>query len=388
MDIDLSALNTSQINDIVKITEGSPLYIEDLIRLMTVIPVNSALKTWREREGDDARQYALGRELELLNSDAKQVLLAACISKHAISLVEIEALTGLSEEHVISAIGELQRLFLFPKPRLIEGEQRFEVNLNTRALVLKAMQGSDIYRRIADAEHTLSTDSHLRRMTRSDISAIIRQAVFLVRNRNAVDAETLLCKALEKYVNDPDLLGFLGLVYKAWEPPRVTDAREKFKRASQLKCKSEDMFEHWCRLEIRELEWTKAAEAAEQGLKLLPESCKLKYWAGYSRGRLAKELLTRLHKERAYEEAKKSILPLTSALSDPEMIEPGMRSLKADIYRALVLSNEIIGDVNAIKSHFEKWSAEHPEDGNAQSELDRLTKKFPTLQHQAGIPKI
>jgi hypothetical protein len=56
-----------------------------------------------------------------------------------------------------------------------------------------------------------------------------------VRNHEQPKAEQLLLAALEKRVNDPDLMGFLGWVYKAWEPPRITDAREKFKRCRSPK---------------------------------------------------------------------------------------------------------------------------------------------------------
>lgn len=385
MGLETNVLTASQVKEIVKLTEGSPLYIEDLIRLLTIIPPWDALKVWKEKAGDEARRYALGRELDQLSTHAKQVLLAACVSQHAVSLAEIEALTGLSEDNIVSAVGSLQRLFLFPKPRLIEGEQRFEVNLNTRALVVKVMQTSDVYRRIVAAEKAVSGDIRLARKSRSEVGAIIRQAVFHVRNQDKLAAELLLSSALEKYVNDPDLTGFLGWIYKAWEPPRVTDAREKFKRAHQLKCRNEEMYEHWCRMELREQEWTKAAEAAECGLKLVEDSYTLMYWAGYSRGRLAKDLLSGLHYERANEEARKSIAHLKNALRPPELLEPGKRGLNADVYRALVLSSEILGDLGAMKIYFESWLAEHPEDWNAKSEWDRLARKFPELRFDAEV---
>ncbi|HLG95881.1 MAG TPA: ATP-binding protein [Bryobacteraceae bacterium] len=385
MGLETNFLTASQVKEIVQVTESSPLYIEDLIRLLTIIPPRDALKVWKEKAGDEARRYALGRELDQLSTQAKQVLLAACVSQHPVSLAEIEALTGLSEESIVSAVGSLQRLFLFPKPRLIEGEQRFEVNLNTRALVVKVMQPSDVYRRIVAAEKAVSGDIRLARKSRSEVAAIIRQAVFHVRNQDMLAAESLLSSALEKYVNDPDLTGFLGWIYKAWEPPRVTDAREKFKRAYQLKCPNEEMYEHWCRMELREQEWTKAAEAAECGLKLMQDSYTLMYWAGYSRGRLAKDLLSGLHHDRAHEEARKSITHLKKALRPPELLESGKRGLNADVYRALVLSSEILGDLVAMKTYFESWLAEHPEDWNAKSEWDRLARKFPELRFDAEV---
>jgi NB-ARC domain len=380
MGLDGSAITSSHVKEIIKLTEGSPLYIEDLMRLLTVVSPREALNAWKEKAGDDARRYALGRELEQLTPQAKHVLLAACVSRHSVSFAEIEAVTGLSEENLTSAVAGLQRLFLLPKPRLIEGEQRFEVNLNTRALVTKVMQTSDLYRRVLAAEKAVSTDVRLVRKSRGEVGAIIRQAVFQVKNNDMTRAEFLLNSALEKYVNDPDLIAFLAWTYKAWDPPRVTDAREKFKRAYQLKCRDEEMYKHWCRMELEEQEWTKAAEAAECGLKLVEENRPLLYWAGYARGRLAKDLASGWHIDRAREEAQKSIDHLKRALRPPELLEAGERALNADIYRSLVIASEVLSDVDGMRTYFTNWLAEHPEDLNAKSEWTRLSWKFPDLR--------
>src|SRR5262249_17568141 len=142
--------------EIIRVTEASPLFLEDLVRLFAVLPVDDAIKRWEERTGHEARKYALGRELELLSEAAKHVLLAACVESGAVSFPELEAVTGLPTDQVISALGELQRLFLIPKPRLIEGEQRFDVNLNTKSLVKRVMSSTDVFRRVEAAQKSRS----------------------------------------------------------------------------------------------------------------------------------------------------------------------------------------------------------------------------------------
>jgi hypothetical protein len=283
----------------------------------------------------------------------------------------LEALTGLSEDRITGSIGELQRLFLVPKPRLIEGEQRFDVNVNTRGLISKVMQSSDLYRRVTAAERAVS--GGLPKTGRGEVASLIRQSVFLVRNQKQEEAEKLLSAALEKYLNDPGLTAFLAWVYKAWVPVRVTDAREKFKRAFQLKCANQDMYKHWARMEINEHEWTKAAEA---GLKFLPESQQLLFLAGYARGRLARELAARLHADRAEEEVRKSQQHLVRALRAPESLEAGQRRLNADIYRALVLNCELLKDPKGLGEYFAFWLKEHPDDPDAKSEWERLSGRF------------
>lgn len=374
MEIDPAGLTKSVVQQTIKVTEASPLYLEDLLRLFAALPPSQAIAAWRQRAGDEARTYALGRELDLLSRFAREILAAACASPGPVSYPELEAVTGLSTEVLIGAIGELHRLFLVPKPRLIEGEQRFEVNVNTRALVRKVMGSSDLYRRVEAGYRAVS--GKLPKSVTPQLSAIIRQAVFHVKNRDFKMAEELLQNALAKYLNNPDLTGFLGWVYKAWDPPRTTDARENFKRAWQLKCADEEMYKHWSRMELDQREWTRAADAAERGLKFFPASSQLLYLAGLAHSRLGRELLGGLHHEKADTEFEQAQELLTKALRAPESLEIGERKLNADVYRAIVLNCEFRRDMAGLERYFAEWLAEHPEDPDAHSEWARLSSRF------------
>jgi tetratricopeptide (TPR) repeat protein len=382
MEIDTSLLTKGIVAQAIGITEASPLYLEDLLRLFAVTSPNQAVQAWKNKAGDEARMYALGRELELLSRWAREVLAAACASSGPVSNPELEAITGLSSETLIGAIGELQRLFLVPKPRLIEGEQRFEVNVNTRALVRKLLGASDMYRRIEAAQKAIS--GKLSRVTSPQVAALIRQAVFHVKTREFQAAELLLKNSLERYLNNPELTGLLGWVYKAWDPPRVTDARENFKRAWQLKCGNEETYKHWSRMELDQREWTKAAEAAEKGLRLIPSSVQLSYLAGVARSRLGRELLGGLHNERAMDELDQAQTHLEKALKAPESLEIGERRLNADVYRAIVLNCEIRRDLKGLERYFEEWLSEHPEDRDAHSEWARLSTRFGLTPREAS----
>jgi hypothetical protein len=374
MGLDQAILSRSTVREIVRVTEASPLYIEDLMRLLAVIPPAETVRVWKERRGDEARKYALGRELEMLSADAKHVLLAACVSSGPSSFPELVAVTGLGEEGLSSALAELQRLFLVPKPRLIEGEQRFEANVNTRALVIAVFSGSDMFRRVEAAHKAVSGD--LPRGGRGDVAAIVRQAVLHVRNREREKAEALLLRGLERHPNDPDLLGVLGWVYRYWEPRRITDARQYFRRAAQLKSTREEMYRHWAQMEIQEGEWTRAADAAERGMKVLGESQRLLYMAGYSRSRLGKELKAGLHTDRGNRELAQAQEWLEKALRNGEVGDAGERNVRVDIYRALVLNCEALGDVKGMRAYFERWSADHPDDDTLKFEARRLSAKF------------
>lgn len=379
MEMDHAAFTKSVIKEVLRVTEGSPLFIEDLMRLTTTVgSLGDAIGLWAERKGQAARRYALGRECDLLTPEARKVLFASSVTQGPVSFVELETITGLSQDIIISALQELQKLFLVPKPRLIEGEQRFEVNVNTRSLIREVYGGSELFQRVQAAYKAISED--IPQTVRGPIGALIKQAMYLLKAQKRQDAENLLLDASKKYPDNPDLLGFLGFVYKSWQPSnRVTDAREKFKRAAQLKCKKQDMYEHWCKMELKQQEWIKAIDAAEKGLKILGEDRMLHYLCGYARSRVARELYGGLHLEKAKTEASAAKELLKKALKSADTLEIGERELNADIYRALVLTCEILDDVKGIKHYFSLWRSEHPDDPNGESEWLRVSRKYPGL---------
>jgi Tfp pilus assembly protein PilF len=187
----------------------------------------------------------------------------------------------------------------------------------------------------------------------------------MVRQRDQNGAERLLNNALVKYPSDPNLLAFLAWVYKASEPPRIADARETFRRACELNCKNVEMYTHWARMESEQREWTRAAEAAERGLKWHADNRELLYAAGYARSRLARELAGGLHHERARREGENAHRLSERALKSPEKLEVGERRLSSDIYRALVLNCDAVEDAPGVYKYFELWLAEHFDDENA-----------------------
>ena len=70
MGLDESAFTEPVVREIVKLTDGSPLYIEDLLRLsISAKSPGAALTMWRESKGSEVRRYALERECGASNSE-------------------------------------------------------------------------------------------------------------------------------------------------------------------------------------------------------------------------------------------------------------------------------------------------------------------------------
>jgi hypothetical protein len=333
----------------------------------------------------------------MLDSDAKAVLIATCVPDTPVSKPEIEAMTGLSQSEFESAIIQLQKLFLVPKPRLIESEERFDVNQNTRWLVRELFSQSDVLRSIRGAYRSLSGDQVA--IQRRRIGEYVAQAVALVRQDRHRAAEETLLAGIEKYPNNTDLLAQLGWVYRRWKPrARITDAREMFNRASALQCHNEQMYRHWSEMEADESEWTLAAAAAESGLALLPDSRLLRFSAGYARSRLGRELRNQVQ-PRAMDELATAWSHLSAAVCDPtQLLDYSDRRLQSKAFRSLVVTADMLisvssnSDAAARLSHDElknprriardalaylhRWNTEHPDDSYASSERERLEPRF------------
>ena len=71
---------------------------------------------------------------------ARDILLASCVVKGSVSFSELANIVGVGDEDVSAALQDLQRLFLVPAPKFVEGEQRFSLNINTRAFGARGLR--------------------------------------------------------------------------------------------------------------------------------------------------------------------------------------------------------------------------------------------------------
>ena len=390
--LDLALFSTRAVRGILEATDGSPLFIEELLRLhASGVRIEEAIRAWKERGGEAARRYALEREFEMLSVPAQKVLATCAASETPVSLEVVEAATGISRDTSQSAIEELQRLFLVPKPRLIEDVEGFALKSNTRSLVLSLLDRSDLLRKVRAGLDALSGDVLSLRARRGRVSMYIRQAIGLVKQDRHEEAENTLKAGLEEYPNDPGIVGQLGWIYKNWKPRRVADAREQFNRGKQLHCPYEEMYVHWAEMEAWESEWTKAAEAADFGLEFCQESHALHFWAGNARGRLGRDLVSEFQ-PRAGEEFNLAIDHLRAALRSPEDLATFQeRQLQSKTYRSLCLTLDSLTSYLSGRDQEEarrsalaheglellhRWQAEHPDDFFAKTEAERLQPRF------------
>ena len=375
--------------------DGSPLFMQDLLRLCIAgETIDGAIRIWEERGGENARHYALGREFEMLSLEAKRVLLSCALYNGDVSLPEIQVVTELSADNCRAAIQELQQLFLLPRSPLVGDEPRFALNVNTRRLVLEVEGRSDLANRLRALIKETTGKSQVSPARRKQFSQFSRQALSSAKLGDFEAAEETILGAIELYPEVADLHGTLGWIYKTWEPqPRFTDAREKFSRAADLKASRQDTYWHWSRMEQQLSEWTAAAVAAEKGLELVSTSERLSYMAGFSRSRLAQDLYRQAQYGRSRQEAETAGSHLDAALVDLEHLETGQYHFHSRVYRAIAINYEYLVRISQalrdaraeriylrlLSRTLDKWVSEHPSDLYVESERWRIMNSFGDL---------
>ena len=367
---------------ILRATEGSPLFIEDLLRLSASCKsVEHAIAQWEKGDGDAAREYALKRELETLLPQATDILIACCLPDGPLSFAEIQNITGLSERRIGENLDELQQLFLVSSPRLIEDVQRFDVLANTRTLVRTVYAHTDQYRRLKEAYERIRGQQDIG--ARRDIGVYIRQASAQQALQQDEEAERTIKGALDRYPNHPDLIAQLGIIYLRWTPAmRRTDALLQFERAAQLGCRREAMYDQWAHAVVGRGEFSEGARVAKLGREKVGDTGALLYREGYARSRLGQDLRRSFHGPRAEQELEEADRLLRRALKDPETLSnPWERQLNRQVFMALVLNNEALNRIDDMYRLLRRWQAEYPDNPPQHALVARLESMHPKDGH-------
>lgn len=352
------------IRDLLEVTTGSPLYVEDLLRLCHFLPVQEAIAAWKTHKGEAARDYAVGREFEALSPAGKRVVLACCLAEEPMSFPEIRAAVGMPDNDLHDAMQEIQGLFLLSAPRLIAGVERFDLNMNTRDVVLRVFKGSDDLRRIGDAIAALARQSAPDTQVRNQIGAAVRQAAAQERLDQFPEAEQTIKTALTRFPGNADLHGQLGILYSLWSPTRhITDARLHFELAAQGNCSRPTVYTRWVLMEIDERAWTKALYAVEKGQNLAGDSDELRFHHAYATYRLGEEHLRALHPEIGKQHLIRAarelwgVIDHTSGLNDE-----GERRWHSRAFQTLIRVSEVSGDLVTVQADFARWLKTRPDD--------------------------
>lgn len=277
-------------------TDGSPLYLEDIVRLILVVGKSpqEIVADWKAVR-HDVREYALRREFEMLQPLSKEVLLATALAGEPISRAELLATLGGAESDLEAAIAELHKFFLISPPNIAELTPTFEINRNLAILVKFVTRNDPSVKRIANALAQVRDKSGKPHRVAKDAQRAIRDAVALVSRDQHAEAETLLRKFLLKYPDEGSLLSHLGWVLLHWpDGRRQTEAQAILQRAVDVRHRSIATYKNLGSSYLRSAMYENAASVSAIGLEFFPDDLDLMMVQAEAAARNALELSGRI----------------------------------------------------------------------------------------------
>ena len=357
---------------LLEVTDSSPLFVEDLLRLaQTGIGIEKAIRLWAEKRGAEARKYAIQREYDQLDEDAKQILLA--LSLQGPCRAE-ELCCGLDwqDERLADALQQLRKMFLLPAQKSSGSAEVLALNRNMQTLVRQVFDGTEAFRRTERLMKAASGTLRTKRSEDRNVLAILRRAGLLVKQWRADEAEAEVQAARDKYPGRADILATLAWIQKRQDD--FASARMNFKRAHELGCDQRDAYWHWSDMEASDAEWNASAEAAKLGIEKIGKEKGLLFRLGYALHRQGRELIREGEDGTQLCRRAKELLEDARTNRDSEARN---YSLQHQIYRAIALNLEALGDGQSLARHFAKWQSECPGDTQFESEYQRLKQKYP-----------
>ena len=373
------------------VTQGYPLFVDDLIRYSTLVGIKKATEEWGNRKGDGARVYALQRQLERLGGVTEDTLISIAVADRPLLIVEISQVGGMSDDDVESGVTALLKSGLIHR---VDNEEMsgpaYSINSNTRRLVRstfakrpKLISAVSVYKGLI-GERTPGAK-------RLAIGKAIRETREEYNRAGVQSASDKLQAAMTGELrDDPDLYGMLGWIYGRTPSQFQPQAREAFQHAHELGCKRPDMYFHWTDLELRTAEeavsnesnekvrqlWRKANNVAQLALERCGESDRRCHRAGYLKSREAKALDYLNEFSQAQNARHVAVGLFQQALKAPREERSVPRS---QIYRALAYAFHELDDVTGLTDTLNDWHAVSSTDPLFMREIRRLWWRRPEL---------
>lgn len=266
-----------------KVTNGFPLFVDDLLRHAKFTGLVSAIEDWSQRSGDAAREYSLRRQLSSLGEAGQLVLIATAVASRPVSSYELSTICGFTDDDVQHAIQDLLNWRLLNQSRYDElGNPTFACNTNTQRLVEKTYGNSPKYLTYKESFRTLIGPLKPARLRRA-VGIAINSARSAVLRGDLDGAKGVIQDAMTgELAENADLWGVLGWVLSRNDDDEsIERARKAFVRSHNRGSRKEDTYYHWVSLERRLAEemansagerdllkqWRKASEVAKKGIR-------------------------------------------------------------------------------------------------------------------------
>ena len=247
-------LNHKNIRKLERISEGSPLFTESILRLLKRgSSVEAALCEWENKSGEAAREAALRKEVDELSLEATKILITVS-SVGSCSKTELHQLTDMENSEIEDALIELDQLFLLNSIPFIESEPRFESSSTISNLTLSIMDellpdANSFIKQIEKVFHGLQANlkTHLPLVAKA-----ISQCNALINEKRFADAESTLLKLIQDpaYKENKDL-HFMAAKIQYDNPSCENSTTEKLFEIAYIKGqRKEAFFDMWYELSL------------------------------------------------------------------------------------------------------------------------------------------
>ena len=394
-----------RVTGIMSVTNGYPLFVDDLIHHAALVGVDVALKDWSQRKGDAAREYALRRQVEHLGQSTGEVLIALSIANRALIPVEISNIAGLTDADVEAGLRTLLNWRMVNQATM-DGSHSpaYRMNANTSRLVHQTYRGDHRLTTFSASFKALSGE-RVPEAKKSAIGKVINGSRELLRTESFESArDHLVANMTGELADSPDLYGVLGWLYSNQQPLEsyYEHAKNSFERSYALGSSKIDTYYHWLSMEKKMAEWMiemaqemggtddaiaqqwKTCERiADLGVQRCGTSQLLCYWAGYAASREAKtseHAQNFAYAQGAYARSMEWFeRALNGAVSDVATIHRG------SIYRGLVLVSEGLANWSEIQRNLLEWFRFSGPNLYLETECRRMVKKYPDIRE---IPEL
>jgi tetratricopeptide (TPR) repeat protein len=363
---------------LIDVTDASPLYIEDLLRLVRLgVPVTEAIGVWKKKSGEAAREYSIRREFDELTEDAQKMLLALSIFEGPCTIEQLRAALDWNVERIIDAQQDLRKLYLMPSFTGEADSQKLVLNTNTSLLVQNVFKKDESFGRIKRAVDAvagkLSPSADEQQTVERELRRITTTVTRSYGDKNALEKSIETLKELnERWPSRADIHGTLGWVYKRMG--LTTDARETYRRAHELGSKDNQVYWHWSTLEAEAEEWSEAARIAELGCKVNSKAFDLRQQLGYCLSRAGQQAYMEGDETRGLSLCKKAENTLLKAAGLLQLEK--RHSVRSRYFRSLVLTAHSMKDGKVVNKYLLQWRQDLPTDSDFEFEYDRLRQIY------------
>lgn len=360
---------------ILDVTDSSPLFIEDLLRLSQAgLQIQEAIGLWKEKRGKEAREYAIRREYDMLTPDSQQVLLALAAAG-SFTVAELSKGLNWTLHQTTRALEDLQKMFLMPK-RSTAQDGKLTLNRNIQMLVLDVFDGSDAMRRTKRLMDAASGTLVTKRAEDTKVGSSLRRFGLLCQQFKFEEAEAMCGDLIRTLPGRHELHS--AIAYAQMKQNKDADARDNFQRSHELGTQKTDTYWHWCDLEASRKEWNESARIAQLGLERFPNDAGMLFKSGYAKHRLARELYDDGVVEEGIERLNEATAVLENAFRRA-IEQSAQRGIIPGTLRALILSAECREDIHAMVTHFAHADQYCPNDHRLKTERERLGRRYAVL---------